>query len=72
MKCIYYNDLKKLHQITTENTRHLEGACSCECYAPRRYDSQTPHVECFRIKNIYGDNEFNNILNRETSAANSK
>lgn len=72
MKCIFYDDLKKQHQVTDENTKTLAGACGCECYAPPRYDYQATPAEYSRIRDIYGDNEFNNILNRETRAANSK
>ena len=72
MKSISYNDLKKQHQFVDENTRIIVGGCDCDCYAPCTYDYQEPPIDCSRIKEIYGDNEFNSILNLATSAANSK
>ena len=71
MISIKYNDLKKQYQVTAKNTRITDGGCSCNCYAPD-YDYYQISVEYSKIRNIYGDNEFNNILNLATSAANSK
>lgn len=73
MKCIFYDDLKKQSQVSCEKSKILIGACDCDCYAPCNcYSNPLSPFVCTRIKEIYGDNEFNNILNLATSAANRK
>lgn len=72
MKCISSADLKKQSQVNCEKSKILIGACDCDCYAPCGYGFQESPDYCSRIKEIYGDNELNNILNLVTSAANRK
>lgn len=71
MKCISSADLKKQPQVTYD--KFVEGGCGCDCYTPCNcYAHLASPFDCTRIKEIYGESEFNNTLNLATSVANKK